>query len=208
MKKLLFLVLTASVAVIAFGAISGSAHDFRTLAWNDGGGASAEICKACHTPHNAQTLSTAPLWNHTVTTATFQVYAGYDMDSTPANPPTGASILCLSCHDGTVALDAFGGNSVSPGTMITGNALVGNDLRNDHPVSIDYTTAVATDTELRATTYVTSLGGTIANDLLESGTMVQCSSCHDVHNTVSASNSSLLRISNSGSALCLTCHDK
>lgn len=207
MKKLLFFALALSIAVVVYGAIANSAHDFadgagfNADAWNGTG----EICKPCHTPHNSQSLATAPLWNHTVTAAAFTVYTGYDMQSTPLNPPTGASILCLSCHDGTVALDSFGGNTVSPGTTISGGDRVGNDLSNDHPISIDYTTA---GPELHPTTAATAIGGTIATDLLEGGTLVQCSSCHDVHNTVSAGNASLLKIDNAGSALCLTCHDK
>ena len=37
---------------------------------------------------------------------------------------------------------------------------------------------------------------------------MECASCHDVHNTASASNQNLLLISNTASALCLTCHNK
>ncbi|MCU7944903.1 MAG: hypothetical protein KZQ87_19725, partial [Candidatus Thiodiazotropha sp. (ex Cardiolucina cf. quadrata)] len=52
-----------------------------------------------------------------------------------------SSVLCLSCHDGTIAL----GNMINPGvtndlgsTFVTGRALVGTDLSDDHPVSIMY----------------------------------------------------------------------
>jgi predicted CXXCH cytochrome family protein len=120
--------------------------------------------------------------------------------------PDGSSKLCLSCHDGTVALENFGG--VTTGTTeITGDALMGTDLSNDHPVSFTYNTALATaDGELEdPSTGLSGLGGTIDDDMLISGKM-QCSSCHDVHNTAGI-NYMLLK-SNSASALCLTCHIK
>ncbi len=110
------------------------------------------------------------------------------------------SKLCLSCHDGTVALDSFGG---ATGTdFMTGGALLSTDLTNDHPVSIDYN---VTDTGLFPVGNTSGLGSTIDSDLLFSGN-VECASCHDVHDT--AGNDALLRIDNSGSTLCLTCHNK
>ncbi|MEN8152881.1 MAG: cytochrome c3 family protein [Acidobacteriota bacterium] len=213
MKKLFFILLSLSVAAGLFAVITGSAHDFQGLAWNDDGVASAteEICKACHIPHNAQLLSDAPLWNHDLSVAAYTVYAGYDMQSTPADPPTGISALCLSCHDGTVALNAFGNNTYAGADVFaTGAALVGTDLQNDHPVSIDMAVAEAGDAEIHDPVVdTTPLGGTISADLLGGGTLVECSACHDVHATgASATNGNLLRISNAASALCLTCHDK
>ncbi len=181
--------------------IVGSAHDFSGQGWSGG-----EICIACHTPHNADmTVANSPLWNHEVTTATFQTYSSLTMNAS-VGQPDGVSKLCLSCHDGTVALDSFGGTTGT--TNITGNALLGTDLRNDHPISITYDTALANaDGELHdPATATTALGGTIQNDLLDGGTVLHCSACHDVHN--SYGNNRLLKISNSGSQLCLTCHNK
>lgn len=202
MKKLFVLCLALFIASAMYGqGITGSAHDFSALGWN----ASGEICITCHTPHNADTTEpNSPLWNHEVTAATFTVYTSGTMDAGTPGQPDGVSQLCLSCHDGTVALDSFGG---ATGTnMITGNALVGIDLSDDHPVSFAYQDSIDNgDSELHPTTAGTSMGGTIATDLLSGGN-VECSSCHDVHDAYG--NAGLLKISNAGSALCLTCHDK
>lgn len=192
-------------STMGFGQITGSAHDFTTKSWN----ASGEMCNACHTPHNSLTIADAPLWDHQVTVATFTLYTSPSMDATfgVGAQPSGSSKLCLSCHDGTVALDNFGG--VTTGTnFIAGVGNVGNDLANDHPVSFTYDAALATaDGGLfNPTTVNSGLGGTITADLLYAG-KVECSSCHDVHRGGSATGKLLVK-SNAASALCLTCHDK
>ena len=205
MKKLKVVLLFAILLLfsqLSYSQITGSAHDFSGETWNTTG----EICIVCHTPHNAMTgIADAPLWNHQLSTATFTLYSTGTLDATMGQPD-GSSKLCLSCHDGTVALENFGG--VTTGTTeITGDALIGTDLSNDHPVSFTYNTALATaDGELEdPSTGLSGLGGTIDDDMLISGKM-QCSSCHDVHNTAGI-NYMLLK-SNSASALCLTCHIK
>jgi predicted CXXCH cytochrome family protein len=205
--KNLFLTLGLSLVMFAFGFgqnITGSDHDFSGETWNPGG----QICQVCHTPHNAVTGLTAPLWNHEVTVATFTIYdntVSPSFDAT-ASQPDGASKLCLSCHDGTVAVDNFGGQT--GGTeFITGDHLLGTDLSNDHPISFVYDANLATiDGGLYDPTAAQSgLGGTIDDDLLL-GQKVQCSSCHDVHNGSGVAK--LLVKSNAASALCLTCHNK
>jgi predicted CXXCH cytochrome family protein len=206
MKKLNALLTMAAVLVLTnlgFSQITGSGHDFSTASWNS----TSEICIVCHTPHNANTtVANAPLWNHQLSaTATYPMYTSATLNST-AGQPDGSSKLCLSCHDGTVALENFGG--VTGGThLMTGGALVGTDLSNDHPISITYDAALAAaDGGLfNPTTTQSGLGGTITNTMLIGGKM-QCSSCHDVHNSANLSN--LLLKANTGSALCLTCHNK
>jgi predicted CXXCH cytochrome family protein len=203
MKKLFIFCTVLFLTSALFGqGIVGSAHDFTASGWNTTG----EICIVCHTPHNADTtVADSPLWNHEVTVATYTLYASGTFDATDQTQPDGVSKLCLSCHDGTVALDNFGG--ATGGTnFATGAANVGTDLANDHPVSFSYQSSIDNgDSELFATTASTSMGGTIASDLLSGGN-VECSSCHDVHNAYGFDG--LLKIDNAGSALCLTCHDK
>jgi len=178
--------------------ITGTSHDFGSEAWNPSG----KICIVCHTPHNADTsVSDAPLWNHAVTAATFSLYSSPTFDSGPAVQPAGASKLCLSCHDGTIAVDSFGG---ATGTdFIGGGALIGTDLSDDHPVSFTYVTEVGLYDPTTAPSGLPG-GTTVAADMLFAG-QVECASCHDVHDD---SNGEFLRKPNDGSALCLTCHDK
>ena len=201
MKKLfLAFFLVAGIATLSFGQIAGSAHDLSGQTWNGSG----EICIVCHTPHNAQTVTGAVLWNHRVTAATFTAYTSTTLQGTII-APDGTSKLCLSCHDGTIGLEDFGG--ATGGTnYITGTANVGTDLSDDHPVSITYSTATANaDGELNdPATELSGLGSTIAADMLFSG-RVECASCHDVHDDT---NTKFLRKANTGSALCLTCHNK
>jgi predicted CXXCH cytochrome family protein len=154
--------LAASVPLLAagfaLGDITGSKHDFSAQDWSDN-----EICKPCHTPHNADISLTGRLWAHTMSTATYTYHGGTlaDQDgSLRTDGATGvaaqsdmdsASRLCLSCHDGTVALDSFkgkvgGSQGVSISTLASGDGLynpnigggtVGGataDLSNDHPV--------------------------------------------------------------------------
>jgi predicted CXXCH cytochrome family protein len=189
--------------------IIGSAHDFSDDAWNPGPGtAGGEICEVCHTPHNGdQTVVTAPLWNHEVTGVTnFTPYSSTEMQSAPGQP-NNQSKLCLSCHDGTVALDNFSGNTTGT-NFIPANRDVGTDLSDDHPISFAYTAALATsDIELWDPTdngHLTALGGTIQADLLF-GDNLECASCHDVHNS---GNTALLLVENTNSQFCLTCHKK
>ena len=197
------LVLAPLATAVLFGSavwadIKGSAHDFSSQSWSGG-----QTCVVCHTPHNGKT-SVVPLWNRATTTSAFTLYSSPTFKAA-AGQPSGASKACLSCHDGTVALDSFGGNNGT--TFLAGRTLLANDLSNDHPISFPYDAALAaSDGGLRnPATAPSGLGGTIRDDLLFNGSM-ECASCHDVHN--SHNQPSLLVKSNAGSALCLTCHNK
>ena len=188
------------MAQISMGQISGSAHDFHADTWNTTG----EICVVCHTPHNA-IAGVTPLWNHELSNvSSYTPYTSTTLDAT-VGQPDGNSKLCLSCHDGTVALDNFGGTTTGS-DFITGAANLGTDLSNDHPISFTYDDDLATTDGglFPPSTTDSGLGGTIAADMLFAGEL-QCASCHDVHN---AGIDYLLVKSNVGSALCLTCHNK
>ncbi len=194
------------MAQAGFGqTIVGSAHDFSTQSWNTSG----EICICCHTPHNADlTVQDAPLWNHQVTTSTFQLYASPTFNGAGTiGQPSGNSKLCLSCHDGTVALENYG--TTTNGThFISGGNNIGSDLRNDHPISFVYDASLANaDPGLwDPTTHLSGIGsGTIQQTMLFNNKL-ECASCHDVHNSTGIT--SLLLKSNAASALCLTCHNK
>ncbi len=198
------------------GTIVGTDHDFSTSGFSGG-----QLCVVCHTPHNSDTsVSTAPLWNHEVTVTTFTMYTSPTMDAAQDAQPSGTSKLCLSCHDGTVAIDSFGGNVGTD--FMNGDHAVGSggDLTDDHPISITFDTSLAvTDPGLHdpaSTTVTIGAGGdktrtgTISNLLLPAD-KVQCSSCHDVHNNFVAAGTGgdpMLKITSNGSEICLACHNK
>lgn len=218
MKNRVFLIVNLLIIFTGnnvFSKIQSSHHDFKGRSWSNN-----EICIVCHTPHNALTeIPEAPLWNHTLSDAIYQVYSSPTMDAN-SGQPSGISKLCLCCHDGSVAYDSHSGRT---GTLfVNTKTTVGTDLRNDHPISFDYNSSLASiDDELYdPSVRLSGLGGTISEDLLYNGKM-ECISCHDVHisrndsgcvgchqmhpmRTVSLS----LRKDNIGSGLCLTCHKK
>lgn len=191
-RKILTLAFAAAALALpttSWAAIAGTPHDLSGRGWG-----STEICIFCHTPHNAKAATAGPLWNHTDTAASFTLYSSSTLNSSPTQP-SAASKGCLSCHDGTVAIDSYGSRA---GTVpMTGSTLIGTDLANDHPVSITYDTALVTaDGGLAAT-------NTIGLPLFSS--KLECATCHDVHNNALGN---FLRLANASSALCLKCHTK
>ena len=196
----------------------------------------AEICQWCHTPHSANTsfAGSAPLWNKESTAVTGQTFVPYGntLAGTAVGVPTGSSLACLSCHDGVDAINSIvlnvdnglnsgtTGSNVAFGAAAAGTAVVmpvgatdiGLTLTGVHPVSVAYTAGKAS---LYPTANVFGTGGTIAG-VLDTTSKVQCSSCHDPHANIGDTTSVgtqpagdyFLRMSNTGSALCLTCHGK
>jgi len=188
-------------------AILNSKHDFRA-------GSSAQVrssstddaCVFCHTPHNASPGSY--LWNHRLSTQDFPTYSSSTLQSTvTAIQPQDVSKLCLSCHDGTIAL----GDTVNDGTIafVQGNGytlpassasnLAGDQtFANDHPFS-----------------FVPQPGPETVNPpasdpvRLDRSGKLQCTSCHDPHREdADPITRKFLVKSNQASSLCLTCHQK
>ena len=98
--------------------IANTRHNLSQSTMQNGGGAmmnayrnnyNNEVCVYCHTPHGANTATTAPLWNRTLPTAQYQTYdqLGTTSLTQPVSRPGTNSITCLSCHDGTVAVDSI-----------------------------------------------------------------------------------------------------
>jgi predicted CXXCH cytochrome family protein len=160
-----------------------------------------EICIFCHTPHFA--TGEGPLWNHDMSAAVYKPYTSSTLKAT-VGQPTGASRLCLSCHDGTVALGSVhtvgGGIAMNSVTMPSSSSSdLGIDLSKDHPISFVYDSSLATaDGNLRDPS-------TLPPDVrLDHTGQLQCTACHDPHNDQYGN---FLVMDNTGSALCLACHN-
>ncbi|MCW8918340.1 MAG: cytochrome c3 family protein [Gammaproteobacteria bacterium] len=171
----------------------------------------SQICVFCHTPHKANAAAMVPLWNRALSTSdgTYTLYTSDSIQATLAQPD-GSSKLCLSCHDGTMALGSVGvlnglenqtialsgTDAVTPGTMPDGAGAatgftrdLGTTLTNDHPISFTFNSALAgADGELvdpgiaPGNTYIMNRtpGATRPHVPLENDKL-QCVACHDPH---------------------------
>jgi len=164
------------------------------------GGAGSEICLFCHTPHTAGKRA---LWNREDSGVTYTPYQSSTAKAR-VGQPTGASKLCLSCHDGTVALGRVR-NRASPlplksarPTMPVGPNNLGTDLSDDHPISFRYDQSL-----VAANGHLNHPSGSTHIRLDGSGEL-QCTSCHDPHND---QNEKFLVMNNRGTALCTSCHN-
>lgn len=229
-----------------------------------------EICVFCHTPHASNTNVKAPLWNKPTNGGSYTTYNTATSATIDGSVDmSGVSLACLSCHDGTQAMDTMinkpgsGGYNPAGSTIVggvwtganqdgtgkmTGLANLGTDLTNDHPVGIQYcgggvstgsaSTTAASTGACRDGDFFAPANSTIAGTRVwwvdsavgTTGTrektdmilyaraptlsgdttsgffqpFVECASCHDPH----SSNATFLRIQNTQSAVCLTCHNK
>ena len=131
-----------------------------------------QVCVFCHTPHGASNFPGSPLWNRQLSNQTYTVYTSSSLDAEDImgqlDQPGGSSKLCLSCHDGTLAIgtvNVLGGQqnvtsrmtgTAADGSMPAGEGELtgftrdlGIDLTNDHPISLTYDTTLANvDSEL------------------------------------------------------------
>lgn len=137
--------------------VVGSQHDLTVGGNAQGSTANTdEVCVFCHTPHGSDTSAPVPLWNKVLGAP--GSYTQYSTLATPSfdsqEAPVGSvSLACLSCHDGTQAMDVVingpgsgnynpAGSEIDPigiGVM-TGLPIpvLGTDLTNDHPISMQY----------------------------------------------------------------------
>jgi predicted CXXCH cytochrome family protein len=157
-----------------------------------------EACIFCHTPHRAS--QTRAVWNRDLPPTTYNVYASSTLEAT-LNQPTGASRLCLSCHDGTTALGNLrvppttGAVSLGP---LTGRASLGTDLSDDHPISFGFDSSLALRQGQLADP--STLPKTVP---LDATGQLQCTSCHDPHESRFRK---FLRTDDRGASLCTACH--
>lgn len=264
MRALIIGVMSAGWAGYASAGVVGSQHDLTSGGTGQTGTAvTDEVCVFCHTPHGSDTNAPVPLWNKALGAP--GSYTQYSTLQTPtfdsSEAPVGSvSLACLSCHDGTQAMDVVlnlpgsGGYNASgaPIDPLTSSVMtttpvpvLGVDLTNDHPISMQYGGGgpLATDPDgafagtLGDTDFVAPQKATVNTNPIwwvdspvgTSGTrektdmilyarddlgtvqpFVECGSCHDPHNDLSAGPTSVafLRINNTASQICTTCHVK
>jgi predicted CXXCH cytochrome family protein len=195
MKRLLaWTVALAAAPAWAGSGVVGTKHDFsatgpgtiRALTERD-------ACVFCHVPHSGASNRPDP-------TAVYVPYASSTMRARPG-VPTGATRVCLSCHDGTIAV----GQTRSGRIATTGSGYVpqgspsnlGTDLRRTHPVSFP----PINDARVHAPA---------ASDevKLDRGGELQCTACHDPHQERrDPLIGKFLVKSSASSRLCLSCHD-
>jgi predicted CXXCH cytochrome family protein len=144
-------------------------------------------------------LTGTPLWSHKLSTAVYNIYQSSSLEAN-VGQPTGPSKLCLSCHDGTVALTETVSSGSGGGAYIApGAANLGTDLSDDHPISFVYSAALsAEDPQIRPPS-------ALPEQLkLDRSSELQCTTCHDPHDNRYGN---FLLMSNRRSRMCMGCHD-
>lgn len=191
------------------GGIVGTKHDITAIPSQVGAAPGTDsVCVYCHTPHT--TNYSPALWNKPAISGNYQPYASDTIDGFISPGMGSTTKLCLSCHDGSLAVyvmvtpptDGSGfvtglsgepqGWNLDAGGMMLGPSAMDHDFRNEHPVSITYDTR---DRHL--------INPPPAQYPLYSG-LVECSTCHSVHDNT---NPPFLRTSNDGSRMCMSCHN-
>ena len=163
------------------------------------------ICIFCHTPHDAAPKT--PLWNKAIDPVTYVLYTSTTMAATPSQP-NGPSRLCLSCHDGTLAVGATlrpAGGIATTIQIIGRPSDLGTVLSGDHPFGFSYYDSIANP--------LAGLSPSKPPELLFYSTIIHCTTCHDAHADVytsldkdGRSTGKFLVADNRRSALCVKCH--
>ena len=193
---ILLLSLLATGRVMADMSIVNSKHnlsitgpgEFRALSED-------RICIFCHTPHNATPFT--PLWNKNLQPTNYLLYQSSTLSASPQQP-SGPTRLCLSCHDGTIALGdvlrPVGGIAMNMEITANRRSYLDTDISNDHPVSFNYYEALPNP----------ELAPAIPPGLHTYGNgNIHCTTCHDPHDDTYGK---FLVMGNQYSALCITCH--
>lgn len=211
LKMFLAFLLALAGAVLRADTVKNSVHNLAV----SGPGAiksstEKNVCVFCHTVHKANGVT--PLWNHSMSSVSnYVVYGSARLTALNLTvpQPNGSSRLCLSCHDGTVALGSVNSsvtplaltrNGVAVTTMPAGPNNVGTDLSNDHPVSMDYDAAARVDSGLLPRAGLNPL---VKLEPVNGAYCVQCTSCHNPHDNQYGN---FLVMDNTGSVLCTSCH--
>lgn len=173
-----------------------------------------EVCKFCHIPHNA--VVAVPLWSHTLSPVTRYetptMRRGAIAEAAPQ--PDGSSRLCLSCHDGTVALGDVARarlSMIGAQRLDRGRSHLGTDLSGSHPISF-----VVPDGDMGISRNASDMGlrpvSVIAADgavKLDADGKMQCTTCHDPHHDRYHQEGKVPRfwVKPTVDEVCLACHE-
>ncbi len=175
-----------------------------------------EVCKFCHIPHNAEVPT--PLWSRPLSSAQYATpELGRGSGTGEMAPqPDGSSRLCLSCHDGTIALGEVAGE---PGPIAMAGAdrivpgrpgYIGTDLSGSHPISFPVGVAEAAASPGDADMGIHSLEAILGDGevRLDAEGKMQCTTCHDVHSDryFVPGRVPHFWVKRSVEEVCLTCH--
>jgi predicted CXXCH cytochrome family protein len=208
------------IPLFSMAGVKGTKHDLSVTGPGPVKAASeTEICIFCHTPHNA--TSGYPLWNHEITTV--NNYTNYwsptlvSYSSPEEAPPVdGFSRLCLSCHDGTVALGATVGSAdlikTSPTHMMSsmGRYYFGTNLSGGMPISIIFDLNLVMERNSEPGTLHLNWPITDKDVKLyptQGGYGVQCTSCHDPHGGKGGPGAPPFWRKETFDEVCLVCHN-
>jgi len=121
-------------------------------------------------------------------------------DVQPVHKFARSTVLCLSCHDGTIASEIVGGGDDD---FYAAGAVV--NPQRDHPVGVRYPPIQRDGSALRRDYAPVAKLESEGAIKLPNG-RVECVSCHDPHNSLGIRG--MLVKSDRRSALCLSCHLK
>jgi len=234
------LLLAAGAQLAPAGTILGTKHDFTGLNKRVGVVAMSGVafsdygspCVYCHLPPDRKQADSSaqggnPGWNRFVPAqGAYDLYDSRTLDN-KVRAPSPISLLCLSCHDGTMGVDMTvfkpdgwasskdaalhlrlngANNLMSCGKCHNGRVAhsiaikhIGTDLTNDHPFSMTYAGLTSKDQDFRTpdSPYGFNNGVKIYDG------KVECASCHNVHNP-----DVKLLLRTRADRLCETCHIK
>ncbi len=170
-------------------------------------GNQANACTYCHIPHHGNKTA---LWNQTLSSHPYTLYGSGTTQNSAVQPAAGSpSTLCLSCHDGTVAVGqtiAIGQlpltGAVTNGKMTNG---LGFALEGSHPFSLQLPMKDSASLFQGFASSGTMDDSTKSLKLVNGN--IECSTCHNVHNQyIDKKSLNFLARDNSGGGLCLSCH--